>query len=134
MVETELKLMYKDITEEKTKVMFMWYGQELKIDCKNLIIKNCETDEIMTVSENYNVLFKHCENILIKLLDLLDVDLFDAWDIYYNQENFSTMGNWEEWENVESIEDLNLKVKKYDTTKKGVEDFMEKNRPKQTFI
>lgn len=120
-----LKIIYKNITEETTKIMFNWYGQELKIECKNLEIRNLETDEKISVINNYNALFEQCEKVLSMLLKILDIDLLNAWDIYYSQERFANINNWEEWEGIESIEDLDLKITKYDDTKKKLEEFVE---------
>lgn len=122
-MKTELKIILKDIREDNSKVILEWHGKEIKVICEHIEIKNLETNEKISTKENYKSFYNHAIKILDELLNLLDIDLFDAWKIFYNQESFAYIENWEEWENVESIDDLNLTIKEYNPIKEALEKY-----------
>ena len=125
--KTDLNLMYIDVKEKKSSAMFVWYGQELRIECKHLKISNIDSGEEVRTDNNYKLFFEHCYLVLKELLRVLDVDLYEAWNIFYNQETFAKIDGWECWENVESIKDLDLIVNKYDASKQRLEEFLYSN-------
>jgi hypothetical protein len=132
---TDMKLVYKDITEEESKLLFIWGGQELKLYCKHLNIICCDDDNTQVqVKTNYEAFWNHCEKVINNLLDLMDLDLISAWEIFYKYDSFDSISCWDYWDNVESFEDLNIEVKTYDTFKEKVSEMINKCSSNNSYI
>lgn len=124
----KIEKLIMDITEEKSTMTLKWICEELTIYCDNLDIRNIETNEKISVVENYTELFNYFYNTLNKLVEILDVNLFDAWEILYKYDTFSSVDNWEDWENIEQFEDLDIKTKEYSEIKEAMKEMLESNK------
>ena len=126
----KIKLMILNVTKEKINVVFTAYSQELTIQGKPIDLFNLETGKQEMEDfglKNYEALFEHCKNTMEELLRILDIDLIEAWNIFYKYETFSNIGEWESWENIETIKDLDLRIKTYDKIAEHVKQSIEKH-------
>lgn len=120
-LNNSVQLIVKDITKDKSKVVFKWFMQEVKIECDNLKMGNYnEHGELVNIDsismeESYNNLFTKMTEIMNQIfkIEYLDLTLFTVIDLCIEHINICEIDDFGFIEDIE-IKDLDFKINKYD--------------------